>query len=111
MTKPKQSVQSLGASIRSSFLNHDDVNMMTISICSLNPQITTLWGREFEAAKMVDMAELWAEDLTTAPMPGLDTSRTRSARQRSTRRSSPSWRRGNADRQARIARDRSAARS
>jgi pimeloyl-ACP methyl ester carboxylesterase len=30
-----------------------------------------LWGSEFEAAKMVDMAELWrgiAEDLTTAPI-------------------------------------------
>jgi hypothetical protein len=43
---------------------------------------------------MVDMAELWAEDLTTAPMPGLDTSRTRGARQRLTRRSSPDGRRG-----------------
>jgi haloacetate dehalogenase len=30
-----------------------------------------LWGSEFEAAKMVDMAEIWrgfAEDLTTAPI-------------------------------------------
>jgi hypothetical protein len=41
---------------------------LVISICSLDPQISTLWGREFEAAKMVDMAEFWAEDLTTAPI-------------------------------------------
>jgi len=46
-----------------------------------------LWGSEFEAAKMVDMAELWhgiAEDLTTAPIAWLDTSRTRSGQQRVT---------------------------
>jgi haloacetate dehalogenase len=41
---------------------------LVIAICSLAPQISTLCGRKFGAAKMVDMAEIWAQDLTMAPI-------------------------------------------